>query len=184
LKKEVDKGTEAKSLIRMFWNGEGKYIEDEQLKIHALVEIMNIRITESLREDLSGIYGGGMYGSTSKYPYNAYSFGITLPCGPENVDKLIAAALAEIDKVKSNGPSETNLNKVKETWKQQYLVNIQDNSFWARHLIQSIDNGTDPLRILTYEKRVETIKPQDVQAMARKYLDMNNYVQFVLNPEK
>ncbi len=184
LKKEVNKGTEQKSLIRMFWNGEGKYIEDEQIKIQALVEVMNIRITESLREELSGIYGGGMYGSTSKYPYNAYSFGISLPCGPDNVDKLIAAALAEIESVKSKGPSETNLNKVKETWKQQYLVNIQDNSFWARYLIQSIDNGTDPLRILTYEKRVDAIQPQDVQAMARKYLDMNNYVQFVLNPEK
>src|SRR5690606_34490890 len=31
LKKEVNKGTEQKSLIRMFWNGEGKYIEDEQI---------------------------------------------------------------------------------------------------------------------------------------------------------
>jgi zinc protease len=184
LKQEVKKGTEEKSLIRMFWNGESKYIEDEQLKIQALVEVMNIRIIESLREDLSGIYGGGMYGSTTKYPYNGYSFGITLPCGPENVDKLIAAALAEIEKVKVNGPSETDLNKVKETWKQQYLVNVKDNGFWARHLIQSVDIGTDPLRILTYEKRVANITPQDVQAMAKKYLDMNNYVQFVLNPEK
>lgn len=184
LKKEFNKGTEEKSQIRMFWNGETKYNEDEALKIQGLVEVMNIKIIETLREDLGGIYGGGMYGSRSRYPYSNYSFGVTIPCGPENVDKLISATLAEIEKIKAEGPSTVDLNKVKETWKQQYLVNIKDNSFWARHLIQSVENGIDPMRILTYEKRVDQLKPQDVQAIARKYLDTKNYLQFVLNPEK
>lgn len=184
LKKEVNKGTEPKSLIRLFWNGETKYSEDEQMKVQAVVEVMNIKLIETLREDLSGIYGGGMYGSLNKYPYNNYSFGISLPCGPENVDKLIAATLAEIEKLRSTGPAEADLNKVKETWKQQYLVNVKDNGFWARHLMQSIQNGSDPMRILTYEKRLAELKPEEVQTVAKKYLDTKNYVQFVLNPEK
>ncbi|HEY9487439.1 MAG TPA: insulinase family protein, partial [Chryseosolibacter sp.] len=170
--------------IRMFWNGESPYKEEELLRIQGLVEIMNIKLIETLREDLSGIYGGGMYGTLNKYPYNHYSFGITLPCGPENVDKLIAATLAEIEKIKVSGPAETDLNKVKETWKQQYQVSIKDNGFWARHLIQSIEAGSDPARILTYQKRVEALKPKDVQLTAKKYLGTNNYVQFVLNPER
>ena len=153
-----------------------------QLKVQALVEIMNIKIIETLREDLGGIYGGGMYGTVSKHPYGHYSFGVSIPCGPENVDKLIAATLAEIEKVKANGPSEADLNKVKETWKQQYLVNVKDNGFWARHLIQSIETGIDPARLLTYTKRVDALKPADVQAVAKKYLD-DSYAQFVLNPE-
>lgn len=183
LKEEVSKGTEPKSLIRLFWNGETRYDIEEQLKIQGLVEIMNIKIIETLREDLSGIYGGGMYGTVTKYPYGHYSFGVSIPCGPENVDKLIAATLEEINKVKTSGPSEGDLNKVKETWKQQYLVNLKDNGFWARHLIQSIETGIDPARLLTYTKRVDALKPADIQAVAKKYLD-DTYVQFVLNPEK
>lgn len=183
LQEEVNKGTEAKSLIRLFWNGETRYNIDEQLKIQGLVEIMNIKIIETLREDLGGIYGGGMYGTVNKYPYGHYSFGVSIPCGPENVDKLIAATLAEIEKVKAHGPSEADLNKVKETWKQQYLVNIKDNGFWTRHLIQSIETGIDPARLLTYTKRVDALKPADIQAITKKYLD-GPYVQFVLNPEK
>ena len=183
LKKEVKKGTEPKSLIRLFWNGETRYIEEEQMKIQALVEVMNIKLIETLREDLSGIYGGGMYGTINKYPYNSYSFGISLPCGPENVDKLIEATLVEIEKIRNSGPSTDDLNKVKETWKQQYLVNVKDNSYWARHLIQSIQNGSDPLRILTYEKRLGDLKREDVQDVAKKYLDPGKCVQMVLNPE-
>lgn len=183
IKKEIRKGTEPKSLIRILWNGEAPYSPEEQFRIQALVEVMNIRIIETLREELSGIYGGGMYGTLNKYPYENYSFGITLPCGPENVDQLIQATLDEIRKIKANGPTEADLAKVKETWKQQYLVNVKDNGFWARHLLQSEEMGTDPARVLTYIQRVESLTPKDVQDVAAKYLDLSRYIQFVLNPE-
>jgi zinc protease len=184
LKKEVQKGTEPKSMIRIFWNGETKYSLEEQLKVQALVEIMNLKIIETLREELIGIYGGGMYGALNKFPYGHYSFGVTLPCGPENVDKLIEATFKEIEKVRTNGPAEADLNKVKETWKQQHLVNLKDNSFWARHILQSEELDSDPARILSYTQRVDALTPKDVQAAARKYLDANKYLQFVLNPEQ
>lgn len=184
LKKEIKKGTEPKSFIRMFWNGEAPYSDAEQLKLQALTEVLNIKIIESLREELSGIYGGGMYGNLSKNPYNSYSVGVSLPCGPENVDKLIKATMVEIDKIKANGPSLEDLNKVKETWKQQYEVNIKDNAFWARQLIQSVELGSNAGEVLTYEKRIAALTPKEVRDAAAKYLDMRNYVQIVLNPEK
>ena len=85
-----------------------------------------------------------MYGALNKYPYSNYSFGVTIPCGPENVDKLIGAALEEIEKIRASGPSEADLSKVKETWRQQHQVNMKENSFWARHLLQSEELGVDP----------------------------------------
>jgi zinc protease len=148
VKKEIRKGTEAKSLIRMFWNGEAPYSGTEQLKLQAVTEVLNLRVIEKLREELGGMYSGGAFGSLSKFPYPNYSAGASIPCGPENVDKLIAATLGEIEKLKTQGPSETDLNKVKETWKQQYLVNLKDNSFWTRQLLQSVELGTDPANVL------------------------------------
>lgn len=184
LTREINKGTEAKSYIRMFWNGESPYSEAEQLKLQAMVEVVNIKLIESLREELSGIYGGGMYGNLNKNPYNYYSLGISLPCGPENVDKLIKATMTEIDKLKTSGPSEEDLNKVKETWKQQYEVNMKDNAFWARQLLQSVEMASDAGQVLSYEKRIAALTPKDIKDAAIKYINMKNYVQIVLNPEK
>jgi zinc protease len=113
-----------------------------------------------------------------------YAFGVSLPCGPENVDKLVKATIAEIDKIKANGPTTDDLNKVKETWRQQYEVNIKDNAFWARQLLQSVETGMNPAEMLSYEKRVAALTSKDVKDAALKYLDMKNYVQIVLNPEK
>ena len=184
LKKEVKKGTEPKSFIRLFWNGEAPYSEDESFKLQALAELLNIKLIESLREDLGGVYTGGMYASMSKNPYGSYQVGVSLPCGPENVDKLITATLAEIDKVRNNGPQEADVNKVKEQWKQQYLVNIKDNGFWARQLLQSVEMGSDPTSLLNYEKKVDALTAKDIKDTANKYLDTKKFVQVVLNPEK
>jgi zinc protease len=184
VKKEVHKGTEQKSFIRFFWNGEAPYSDAEALKLQALTELMNIKLIENLREELSSIYGGGMFGSLNKNPYQNYSIGVALPCGPENVDQLIKATFAEIEKVKTSGPKEEDLNKVKETWRQQYEVNIKDNQFWARQIIQSVELGNSPdLVLLSYPERIAALTVKDVQDAAKKYLDMKNYVQVVLYPE-
>ena len=120
----------------------------------------------------------------TKNPYNSYSLGVSLPCGPENVDKLIKATHEEIEKIKANGPAAVDLDKVKETWRQQYQVNIKDNTFWAKQLLASIETGSGSGELLSYEKRVAALTANDVKEAAKKYLDMKNYVEVVLNPEK
>lgn len=183
VKKEVFKGTEPKSFIRMFWNGEAPFTNDEQLKVQAMIEVLNIKLIEKLREDLAGIYGGGMFGALNKIPYNHFTISASLPCGPENVDKLIAATHEEIENIKKNGPQVADLNKVKETWRQQHETNLKENNFWARQLLLSIELGTDIRQLLNYEERIKLLAPSDIKDAANKYLDMTYYVQVVLNPE-
>lgn len=184
VKKEVKKGTEQKSFISMAFTGEAPYSDEANLKLQALMEVLNIKLIESLREELSGIYGGGMRGSLSKNPYNNYSINVSLPCGPENVDKLIKATLDEIQKIKDKGPAEADLNKVKETWAKQYQEDLKDNNYWLGKLQQSVEVGSNTGDVLTFEKRIQALTPNDVKEAANLYFNMNNYLQVVLNPEK
>jgi zinc protease len=181
--KKVYKGKEAKSMINISFYGEKPYSSDEHLKLEALVELLNIKVIETLREDMSGVYGAGVRGGLNKLPYNSYTLTISMPCGPENVDKLIKASFDEIQKVKDTGPSEVDLNKVKETWKKQYEVDVKDNGFWARKLQASVELGSTADEVLSFEKRIEAIRTSDLKEAAIKYFDMKNYVQVVLYPE-
>lgn len=184
VKKEVKKGTEPKSFISMAFTGEAVYSDEANLKLQALIEVLNIKIIETLREELSGIYGGGMRGSLTKNPYNNYSINVSLPCGPENVDKLIKATMNEIQKIKDNGPAEADLSKVKEAWIKQYQEDVKDNNYWLNKLQQSIENGSNIGDVLTVEKRINALTTKDVKDAATVYFDMKNYLQVVLNPEK
>ena len=182
--KKVYKGTEPKSQINITFYGEKPYSDVEQLKVQALIELLNIKIIETLREDMSGVYGAGVRGGLNKNPYNSYSLTISMPCGPENVDKLIKASFDEIQKVKDKGPLDADLNKVKETWKKQYEEDIKDNNFWVRKLQAGVELGSNVTDVLSYEKRVDALTPKDLQDAANKYFDMKNYVQIVLYPEQ
>ena len=184
VKKEVKKGAEPKSYISLTFTGETPYSEDAQLKLQTLIDVLNIKLIETLREDMGGIYGGGMRGTINKLPYSNYSVSVSLPCGPENVDKLIAATFAEFNKIKTNGPLETDLNKVKETFGKKYAEDMKDNNYWLRSLQSTIDNGDNGKTIFELEKKVNALTVKDIKDAANLYLNDKNYLQVVLYPEK
>jgi zinc protease len=153
------------------------------MRFRALVDVLNIKIIEKLREEMSGIYGGGLGGNLQKRPVPSYMLQASLPCGPENVDKLTTALFDIIRNAQTNGVSQVDLDKVKETWKKQYETNLQNNEFWLTNLSNAWINETDPENILTYMDRVNALTVQDVQNAAKKYFDFNQYVKVVLYPE-
>jgi zinc protease len=182
VKKEVRQGAEAKSTVSITFTGEAKYSLDEQLRMSALTEVMNIKLVEVLREKMGLIYGGGMRGALSRDPYEAYFVALNLPCGPENVDKVIAATFAEIQKIKDNGPEMADLEKVKAAWVNNNRRALRENGYWLGQLVAADANGTDPEALLNFEARIAALTPQQVQQAAQRYLDTSNYLQAVLYP--
>jgi zinc protease len=183
VKKEVYRGKEPKSFIAMQFTGEAPYSDAEQMKIQMLVELMNIKLIEKLREEIGGMYSGGMGGNMSKNPYGNYTISCSVPCGPENVDKLIKATWEEINKVKA-GPTDADLNKVKEAMKKNWTESMKDNGYWRTKMQQWVDFGINPADILTTDKRIDAITTKDIQTAASKYFNEKNYLQVVLYPEK
>jgi len=184
IKKEVRSGAEDKSRISLTFSGQAEYSDDEQMRMSAMMEVMNTRITEVLREKMALIYGGGMSGSIGRVPNSNYVINVALPTGPANVDKVIATLLAEIERLKTEGPSPADLEKVRQIWLQNHQKALRENGYWIGRLQTAQLHGDDPAHLLDYEKRVKALMPADVKKAAHKYFDMNNYVQVVLYPEK
>jgi zinc protease len=182
VKKEVRAGSEAKSMISLNFTGEARFSPQEQIRLEALLEVLNIKLIEVLREKMGMIYGGGVQGSLSKVPYENFYITVNLPTGPENVDKVIAATFAEIQKVKDNGVEPEDLAKVKAAWLTNYRRAMRENGYWMGQLRAAQVNGTDPEALLNYEARVAEVTPQELKLTAQRYFDTGNYVQAVLYP--
>ena len=183
VKREVKSGTEPKSTISLTFTGQAEFTEAEQLRLSALLEVTNIRIIDVLREQMALIYGGGATGALSKIPYGNYSIGVTLPTGPENVDKVLATTFAEIKRLQTQGPDAADLEKVKSNWIQNHRRSLRENGYWLGHLQAALSEGTDPASILDVEKRVQALTADDIRTAAQRYFNERNYVQVVLNPE-
>ncbi len=180
----VNKGAAKQSRVTIIFSGESKYSLDESLKLDALTEVLNIKIIETLREQMSGIYGGGMRGSLINRPYNNYNITIGFPCGPENVDKLTTALFKILNDAIEKGIEQKDLDKVKETLKKQNQDRLTRNEFWLDALSKAFIEKDDPTWHLEYTQKVDALTTNELQQLAKKYFDMKNYIKAVLNPEK
>ncbi len=179
----IKRGKETQAMINLLFEGEIEYNRDNRLQLAALLDVINIKVIETLREELGGMYGGGLGGSVSKRPYPHYSIRATIPCGPENVEKLSNALIGIIKKVQEEGVDQKDLDKVKETWRKQYHVNLQNNGYWLSNLSNAFINDDNPENVLDYEQKVNSITKDDLKKAAKKFLTLNNMVKSVMYPE-
>jgi zinc protease len=179
----IQKGKESQSFVSLMFEGQAEDTREAKLKLAALLEAINIKIIEKLREEMSGIYGGGLSGTIHKRPYVHYTVNASIPCGPENVAKLTDSLMALIKTVQEKGPEQKDLDKVKETWKKQYHVGLQSNDYWMNSLSMGWINRENPENILDYEEKVNALTVKDLQEAAQKFLPLDKVVKAVLYPE-
>ncbi len=178
----VHKGTDPKSLVNIMWSGETSYESSEDFAIGALGEILTIKLVEQLREEEAGVYGVGARGNLSKIPYGSYSFSISFPCGPENVDKLTEAALAEVKKIREEGPTDKDMAKLKETYTVKHKEQVKQNRYWLQQLETAERENRDIAEILEFEEKLKALSSKDIQEVAQEYLN-EDYLLGILMPE-
>lgn len=177
------KGKEKQSLILSQTYGTAPYSEDFALRTQAVAEILNIKVIEELREKLGAIYGGGFNGEVEQYPYEHYSIGVYLPCGPENVDKLLAASDEQINLLKSKGPDQKDLDKVKMQWKEKHRTNVKENGYWNGKLESILFWGRSKQSVLDYDNWIDQVNPANVQQAAQQLFSGKSRFTAILYPE-
>ena len=183
IEKIVYKGTEPKATVRLIFSGQFDYSFDNIMKMDALKEVLQIRLTERLREDESGVYSPSARVSTVKYPQGNFNLSVSFGCAPQNVDKLIASALDEISKLRTSGPDEINLNKFKAEDERVMEIQLKTNDFWLGYLSGQLENKEPLDQFDQYPEMLKRLKPADVQEIAKQYLTGKNYIRLVLMPE-
>lgn len=180
--KTVLKGIEPKSRVNITFTGPYKWDYENNYKLNSTADVLRIKLREVLREDKGGTYGVGVYASPQKFPDEEYSITIRWGCAPERVDELINAVFQQIDSLKNNLVDQIYITKVKETQIRENEVNLKENNFWLSTLYKYLFYDLDLSEIKKYPERVASLTKEDIQETAKKYFNMNNYVEVVLYP--
>jgi zinc protease len=180
--KNIYKGTEQKANVQLYFTGEFTYTAKEKLQLDALKETLGFRLLERLREDEGGVYTPGVYAGVSKVPNPRYNFVITFGCAPQNVDKLIESSLDEVNKLKTQGPPQVNIDKYKAEKQRSQETDVKTNKFWLSYLSGNLQNN-DPLTGLnSFNADLQSVTTESIKLTAQKYLSGKNYIRFVLLP--
>lgn len=177
------KGVEPKATVLLQFNGPFSYTPENRLQADAMMEVVEFRLRESLREESGGTYGVGARIRPSKIPQEQYALSINFGCAPNRVDELVAKTFAAIEKLKSEGPTEEEVGKVREAHIRKRETDLKENRFWMGSLQAAYITGEDPLQIPNENKLLGSITTTSIQAAAKKYFDMSNYIKILLVPE-
>ncbi len=182
--KTVNRGLEDKVNVQLYFHDDYEYSAENNVQLDALKAALEIKILERLREKESGVYSPNVSLSIQKIPTAHYYFTISFSCAKANTEKLINAALEEVNAFKMNGATEDDLKKFKSEEIRQEELSLRDNGFWLGYLSNRLKNGDDMNQILSSKERINSVSVASSKAAAQKYLNGNNYIRLVLAPEK
>jgi zinc protease len=179
---DVPKNSEPQSTVAMVWKGDFIWNDKDRQCFTMLMNVLSIKCRESMREDQGGVYGVSIGGSPSKFPKSRFSITANWGCNPENITKLSQTVLDEMSKIQADGPTEVDLNKVKETLIRERESRIKENSFWMSVLTNFYYQGDKLYSLEDYKGFVNSITQKDIKAIAEKYLNTKSYVEVKLTP--
>ncbi len=132
---DVPKNSEPQSQVAMVWKGDFKWKDKDRQGFAMLMNILSIKARESMREEQGGVYGVSFNGNPVKYFLNQntrlHLRGAAIRIVLQSSRKQ---CLDEMGKIKKNGPSEADLNKVKETLIRERETRLKENNFWISAL--------------------------------------------------
>ncbi len=183
IERVVHKGLEAKATTLLMFTGPFTYTPADRVTLRALIDLLQIKLTETLREQLGGTYSPEVGGGGTRTPRQEYSVQISFSSSTENAEKLVPTVMALIDTLQRQGPAPADVEKVIAQTLRARETALEQNGFWLSN-IAARDQAGEPLAGLLDVTSIRALTPAAIQEAARRYLNRDNYARFVLLPEK
>jgi zinc protease len=184
VRRTVRKGLEPKAMTQIVFTGEFDFGQANLHDLGALGEVLQLRLREVLREEMSGTYGTWVRAAGGAAPWPHYQLSISFGTSPERLGEMTHAVFQEIETLRKFGPSPVDLQKVREMIVRGREGELRKNHFWLQQMLVHHRHGWDLGDIPNHSVRLEAVQADRIREAALRYLDLANYVQVSLVPER
>ena len=154
------------------------YNEHNDMCLDVLSQTLRMVYTKKVREEKGGTYGVSVSGDLSRTPSPEALLKINFRTDPSKYAELIPIIYAELDSMALNGPSEENLDKVKEyEYKTYGQVKIMNN-YWHTVMYEQVFNHIDLDH--DYTDRVRALTVADIRDFARQLLAQKHRIEVTM----
>ncbi|MCK9329283.1 MAG: insulinase family protein [Candidatus Cloacimonetes bacterium] len=181
--KNVFKGQDEKSLVRVMYTNDYKYDIEDNVVMTAANSVLFELLLENIREKISGVYSIYPYPSIENKPYGQIALHIAFGCDPNRVDEILEAVDVEIAKIKNNEFDEKYLDTFKNTYNKKLEVQAKTNNYWLDKMEDLIFNEQNFKHFHTAEEYVNKIMKDDVANMMKRYINFDKKLVIILYPE-
>ncbi len=167
------------------YSGECAYNERNNILLSITDQVLELVYTEKMREDEGGTYGVYMGSNLSKhqYPQEIFLSQIIFDTAPSKRAKMMEIVYGEIENLTKNGPSATNLDKVKEYMLKKHAEDLKENNYWLNIIDEYLFNDVDMAK--DFDEIVNSITTEEVKNFASSLFNQKNRIEVsMISPEE
>jgi zinc protease len=146
-------------------------------------EVLQTRLHEALREDLGGTYGVSASAGYSQTPVKEYAVSISFSCDPARTDELVKAAMQQVELLKTNGPTEKELEDTRAKLLRDLETSSKQNGYWMTQLSLRYQSGEPLDSLFEMPELYKGITAKMIHDAAKRYLNPKNHAKVTLFPE-
>ena len=176
---EVDMQT-PKSTVLQVYSADIDFSYDKDAAMDAIAYIMDMRYTESLREEEGGTYGASPIGNLQRRPKPKAVYQVYFDCKPALCDKLRSLAYDGFKALAEEGPTDEELAAAKLNLQKNLPESRQRNNWWLNGIEIYLTYGVD--RDAAYEAAVNGLSAATIKALAAEILSQENFIEIVMKP--
>ena len=176
---EVDMQT-PKSTVLQVYSADTDFSYEKDAAMDAISYIMDMRYTESLREEEGGTYGASAMGNLTRRPKQRVVYQVYFDCKPALCDRLRELAIEGFKKLAEEGPTDEELAAAKLNLQKNIPESRQRNNWWLNGIELYITYGVD--RDAAYEAAVNALSKEAIKDLAKEILSQDNFIELVMKP--
>ena len=182
---KVDKGREPKSETVISFYAEPRGDDPMEMeRVLAATDVLEIALRDILREELGQTYTVSVGLAQSLPQRGGGHVQVSFGAAPENIEKMTARVMQEIERLKREGPGDDLLNRAKETARSGYEKSLKENPYWLARFQAVKMWGQEPAMIARRVERINALTTASVQEAFKKYFPTDRSTVITLGPAK
>ena len=156
------------------------YTAERSAALDAVSYILDIRYTNSLREDEGGTYGASTNVGFARRPEERVMIQVSFAARPSLCDKLRDLAIQGINDLAENGPTDDEVTSAILNLKKNIPESRQTNSYW-QGAIESYELYGHDVDVEN-EAAINALTKEKIQAALQEVLAQGNLIEVVMKP--
>ncbi|MCD6179732.1 MAG: insulinase family protein [Bacteroidales bacterium] len=172
-----------KTNVNVIYTKDFEYTQKNRLGLSIIKAVLDLRYTETIREEEGGTYGVGVRVQTSHYPESEATLSMYFDCDPKKADHLKSLLYKEIDKIIAEGPTAIDLDKsVKNMLKIREQSKLH-NQYWSSALYNYYYHGINTDDPANYEDILKAFTIEDIKEIAAEFFTDADEIDVIFKPE-
>ena len=177
----VDMQTPKSSVIQVY-SADIEYTPARKAALDAANYILDMRYTNSLREEEGGTYGASTNCAFERRPKEQATIQVYFDCKPSLSGKLRDLAKKGLNELANEGPTQEEVTAAILNLKKNIPENRQNNRYWNNCLHSWLIYGTDNDK--ASEEAINGLTAEQIKNTVKEVLDAGNLVEAVMVPGK